>query len=357
MNRPPSIRTLTRFVTMLLIAFVCAAPRAARAADIPAGDGAIMPYLDEGTFVVARLDIDRVDREAFVTYMQETIEAMFEKLPVPAELKPQIMAQATEGINKASTWLGDMSEAGGKQVYVLFDKADFTGDEPSPAMIVPLVENADADTITGLLQKGLPEEVKIERIGNAIVFGNAPVAERLKGRVAGGPLKDSHPHLTDAMAAGGESPLRFALLPTDSTRTWMQENLPMLPQEIGGGDTKTLSRGLNWATLNISQKPKTTGSLTLRAVDAANAQALLAMVSNSIAFLKKTAANGADAQETAAQLDAAAPKLEGETLTLEFDPAVLRNIAIGMNAHAQAEVEVDSGDADVKTEVKEKDGL
>jgi hypothetical protein len=52
-------------------------------ASVPAGDTAILPYLDDDTFIVARLDVEKVDQDELRKLFEKALDAMFKKLAVP----------------------------------------------------------------------------------------------------------------------------------------------------------------------------------------------------------------------------------------------------------------------------------
>src|SRR5688572_8491234 len=101
-----------------LLASAVAPPVRAQAAAAPADDSAIAPFVDEGTFLVIRLDVESVNQDAFKEYAAEAITTMMkteaEGLP-PEALAP--MTEAAKGmIGMANSWMTELAAAGGKRV-------------------------------------------------------------------------------------------------------------------------------------------------------------------------------------------------------------------------------------------------
>src|SRR4051794_30396147 len=108
---------IVRFVAVVLVAGLLMAQSLLRAAEAPAAgdDAAILPYMSDATFLVARLDVDRVDPKALDDYMHKAMNAVFAGAEMPKEQRARIEADGKQGIEKAKKWLASMSEAGGKK--------------------------------------------------------------------------------------------------------------------------------------------------------------------------------------------------------------------------------------------------
>jgi hypothetical protein len=325
---------------IIAVLLACLSSTARAAEPATNDDAAIAAYLSEDTFLVARLDIDRVDPEAFAASMLDFVKGMIDGMSIPAEFKPQVVQASTTSIAQSKTWLADMSEAGAKRVYMIFDQSTLASDDDQPVVVVPLGDNADPDQVTQLIAKGIPDAAEVSQIGQAIVWAPAIASERIKAQLTPGSAPANLPHLAAAMAAGGDAPLRLALIPGEATRAWVEENLPMLPAPIGGGDTKTLSRGLSWASITITQKPAARANLVLQAESAEQAKPLLDLATKGLAFLKLTAAGLPRPKETAEQIDTIKPKLAGEKITFDFDAMLLQIPIMLGNAESQGEGEV-----------------
>src|SRR5262249_16480112 len=64
------------------------------------------------------------------------------------------------------------------------------------------------------------------------------------------------------------------LVPTTDTARILEEVVPNLPDELGGGPIRPAARGLRWATLRLDAPPPLGVQLTIQAADKASATAL-----------------------------------------------------------------------------------
>ena len=292
---------------------------------------AILPYLDDGTFLLIRLDVDRVDPAALEQFLKTMAESVPPRIGVPADQQGRMRQELLDGIDVSKQWLADMTAAGGRRVYMLFlntgDLQTSGGDEP--LTVVPLGAGAAADRIRELLNVDLFDgrRQEPEQIGNAIVQGKPEQLARLRayvgdgGGTGAGQTPGVHPaDLAAALAAGGDdAPLRFAMVPGQAARAWMAENVPTLPEFLGGGDGKLLSRDVRWAAAALSQKPYVTATVTVKATDAAKAKALSDVLGKALAFAREQVAGMPNGDATVKQIDALNPRLAGDAITFTAD--------------------------------------
>jgi hypothetical protein len=282
-----------------------------------AGADPVAPFLDEQTFAVARLDLAKLDADALS-------KALVDLGGMPAD-------EAADVKEGADHWLADFRKAGGKEVFVVFSLADFPG---APFLLVPLGEGADAKALAGLLDlPGVPAGPR-EKVGDNVLFAGSSLArQRLRS------LKPAErPELAKALAAAGDGALQVALIPPPHLARVIDEMVPVLPKEAGGGSSRWLTRGVRWAALGIDAPPKMALRLTVQSPDAASAKALGEGISRALKSLgeqKEVIAALPDFGKTAALL---APKVEQDRLVLTLDdkeartavaPLVRRALVVG----------------------------
>ena len=225
------------------------------AAPAGADDGAktIAPFLDEHTFAVARIDLTKVNADALFTAF-----GPFNDID-------------TDGVKslqaKMDHWMSDLTKAGGRELFLVFSLADTP---QMPFLVVPLREGADPQAIAkGLGQANLLGAGAGEKIGGAVVAGSRGAKERLSS------LKPfARPELAKAFAAAGDGAVQIAFIPPPHLVRVFDEMMPMLPKEIGGGSSKVLSRGIQWAALGLDAPPKMALRLTVQSENAKAAAAL-----------------------------------------------------------------------------------
>src|SRR5687767_11773542 len=95
-NRFPLRCRVIAAALLLSLSFVAVPAVRAAAND----DAAILPYLDEGTFFVARIDVDRVDHAALTKLMERGMETTIESGAIPENLKAQIKENAKKDLEE-----------------------------------------------------------------------------------------------------------------------------------------------------------------------------------------------------------------------------------------------------------------
>jgi hypothetical protein len=237
----------------------------------------------------------------------------------------------------AKTWLTDMSAAGGKRVYVLVDQADqATPDGAGPVIVVPVGEGGDVEKIRAALTGNGTGAMEVEEVGKAVVLAMQPAIDRVKKLADGTAKPATRPDLPRAFAlAGKDVPLRIAFVPGEPTRKWIEENHPKIPEELGGGDIKQVSRGIAFAGVGVTQKPATMANVAVRAADAAQAKALFELLDKGAQAVKKAMPAGPMAELYAKQLEAYKLTLAGDTVRFNIDPMIM------IPRRVEGEIEVD----------------
>src|SRR5262249_50396336 len=112
---------------------------------------------------------------------------------------------------------------------------------------------------------------KAAPLGQDVFIGNEKTLARLQK------LKPTpRPDLLQALkGAGDNSVAQVAFLPTKDTRRVLEDHIPELPSEIGGGSIKVFTRGVQWVLLSVETSPKITLRLTVQTPDAGSARDLL----------------------------------------------------------------------------------
>jgi Protein of unknown function (DUF1559) len=234
----------------LALALLFALPVAG--ADTDARARRVAPFLDEQTFAVAHLDMTKLDAEALA-------RALVDLGGMPAD-------EATNGKASADRWFTAFAKAGGKELIVVFSLADFP---EFPFVLVPLGEGADARALSGLLDiLGIPAGPR-EKVGDVLFAGSTVAHQRLRTRK---PV--ARPELAKAFAAAGDGAVQLALIPPPHLARVIDEMMPLLPKEIGGGSSKVLTHGIQWAALGMAPPPKMALRLTVQSDNAASAKAL-----------------------------------------------------------------------------------
>ncbi len=214
---------------------------------------AIAPFIGEETVAVIYVDVSRLK-----------VGPLIDKL---VELVPEAAEQQNMMRLGAGAALGAFTQAGGRDAYMVIDMADIgpVMTDPPP-VIVPLHDGADEETL-GLMMA--TAEIKGRPMAGALVGCGDDTWQRLKS------MKPVHrPALLEAFEATGDATVQAVLLPTADNRRVIEEMIPVLPDQIGGGPSTIVTRGLLWAAAGIDPTPETAVRLTVQSEDGRAAEQL-----------------------------------------------------------------------------------
>lgn len=259
----------------------------------------LAPFLDEQTTAVLRLELGKLNLSALV----EEIGGI--RKEASAALVKQIQGLVKEGVDT---------------VYVVVSLAD-TPDQ-YPFVVVPIRHKAKEREIIeklGAFHK-LDSNLGVLRLGDSLVVGSRAVRTRLKA------LKPTpRPDLLKGLAEEkGEA--RLVMVPTTDATRILEEVLPKLPREAGGGSIRPLSRGWLWLCVALDTSPKMVGRLTLQTRDAETAQELDKLLGQLLNLL----ASDEVVKEFVPSIPRLAglwkPRRENARLTLSMDARTLREV-------------------------------
>lgn len=212
--------------------------------------------------------------------------------------------------------------AGGRRFYVVISLSDIS----EPFIVVPIEKGVDGAALAAVFEENGPEHAEV--VGGAVVYSSGKSFEGLKRARPPKP----RPDLPEVMAAAGTEPVRVVLIPTDDVRKALEEVMPELPKEIGGGSAGVLSQGVRWATLSIKPPPEPALRLVIQAKDANGAEVLMKLYEKGVEQVKEqvraTPVEGMD--HLVALLASVRPKVEGNRLTLTLDSANMSELAVGL---------------------------
>src|SRR5262249_12149770 len=116
----------------------------------------------------------------------------------------------------------------------------------------------------------------------------------------------------------GDTPAQFLLVPTADARRVVEEILPELPREIGGGPSTILTRGVRWAAVGIRGAPQLGLNLVGQSQDAEAARKLRDWLGDALKALgriKEVRRLFPEFEKVAAAIK---PNVEGSRLTLKL---------------------------------------
>jgi hypothetical protein len=273
---------------------------AARADDLRAR--AIAPFVDADVIAIGRLDLTKVD-----------VDTLAHRLIADQE-------SAAEAAQAVAPWFAALRKAGAREIYLLLALPDVMSPSGSPPpVIVPPSEGADAKAIGELLCGAGPVKGPVAwptcaTIHQAVFAGTNEALER--ARLAN---PAERPELTTALAAVGDTAGELLLLPSADARRVLEETLPNVPRELGGGPITSVSRGLAWAAIGLTQDPEPSLRCIVQGKDAASAKALNELGKNTVQLLRQSALTSPGGADIAKLADDLKPEQSEDRITLSID--------------------------------------
>jgi hypothetical protein len=291
------------------IAVVCLLASAVPVLGAEGTADALHPFLDDQAFLVARLDLSRLDVRAFVGWLNDGPCA---GAPLPRA--------AVESVAVGRDLL---VQAGATEVWAAWSTADvmLLKEAPVPLVFFP---TGDAETVEQALAL---RPLAARQVGEAVLAGHPKAV----ARAAAGDGTD-RPDLAAALASVPDGTLQVAFIPTGTQRRALEETMPVLPAEWGSVPATTLTRGALRAAASIDLPPAARVHVVTQAEGAEQARALDEQLPVMLdAFLRAAGLGerGVDLAALTALLD---PVAQGDRTTLTLTDAQVRSLAAGLLA-------------------------
>ncbi|MBC7783037.1 MAG: hypothetical protein H7144_04285 [Burkholderiales bacterium] len=268
---------ITGFVLALAILTLPFPTRAATPAEV------IKPFLSDSTIAVVHADLTNID---LAELEKQGVEALQANAMIPEQQRPEAIAKLHEAAGVARKWLKAMNDAGGREIYILFDMNQLMMN--GPVMIVPFTGGANTRAISGLLHSGdaagltgaepaaappgnamrRPQMLSAE-VGNTVVHAGKPWIDRIKTAT---PV--DNPALVKAFESAGDAPITVAIAPGEAVRKQLETAVPALPAEMGGAPITDVSRGIAWASIRAGSGPDKSTTIIIEAISPDAAQKL-----------------------------------------------------------------------------------
>lgn len=299
-------------------------PGAPVPAQTTGGDAALAPFIDNQTIGVLRVDLKDMDLPA----IQDWISGAVDELRKTSKEVARARSDVHEELGKAFNRVEKLRLAGVDRLYMVLSLSDFPEDRP-PFVVVPLRSGADAKALENALTEAFGSAgsaAPVARtLGNAVVFAAPATFDRLKTATA-----EQRPDLSLAFDAAGKAQIRIALIPQESARKAMESVVTNLPNELGGGSVKTVSRGLSWTSIAISLPPDPSLKIVIQATDANDAAKLNEIINRAIAWAAQRKTGPPEELAFTGMLASLKPRLQGDRIAIDLSPDDTRKLAATM---------------------------
>ncbi len=266
---------------------------------------AIAPFVDSQSYIVAHLDVSKIDIDMIAKHLKLLDEA------APDKGKELEKVKALATLAKA-TFLS----SGGKDIYAILNWASSLEDI---LLVAPLSKDAAPQALAALIGQIPGYEADVR--GQVLLAGTKRALANLKLFKA-----QAAPDLTKAFAALGDGSVQVVIVPPFALKAAFVENFPVLPKEIGGGNSAALD--FQWAALQVDLNDKLAAKIIVQAPNAKAAEeiAKIARRGMDVARAEK------EVKRTFPNIDklivAFTPKVEGDRLTLSLGDNELTTVLL-----------------------------
>ncbi|MHC4398447.1 MAG: DUF1559 domain-containing protein [Planctomycetota bacterium] len=246
------MKTVIRCVLFATLVSTAGGLLAAEGFDPAARAKVIAPYLDESTIAVVHVDVERIEVDPFVDKF--------------LELVPEAAPDADKGRDEMKKARDGFLKAGFRDFYVVIGMLMLPSD--SPFVIIPAGDGGNLETLLAAFPPPA-KDAAIQRVGDVVFAGSRNTLQRVKTM-----KPRARPELVDAFKAAGDTTAQLVLLPPPHFGRVVEEMMPTLPKEIGGGPSAILTDGLLWAAVGADSPPDTSLRLVVQSQDNRAAAAL-----------------------------------------------------------------------------------
>ena len=258
---------------------------AAEKFDPAARAAVVAPFIDATTYGVMHVDLTRVKAGPVMDLLIRLI--------------PAIGIDRDKSEQNLSQFVDAYIAAGCKDVYFTVNFAQLGPDMPG-YVILPISDNADVKALKDHFpgpHGRPPTDDMVKRVGNVLVIGGPNMMARLDAF-----QPEERPTLEEAFEAAGDTVGQMLFVPPAHMGKVIEEMMPVLPEQIGGGSSEVLTRGIKWAAVSMNLPPETSVRLIIQSQDGRVAGALRDKIGD---MLQRLSLNHA--------VKKLYPKLEGST--------------------------------------------
>ncbi|MHC4431964.1 MAG: hypothetical protein ACYTBS_09000 [Planctomycetota bacterium] len=273
--------------------------------------GSLRPCIDDQTFAVVRLDVEKLDIDAFVARALDL---------AGKNAGPDAAKSMQNGLKdfKSEAGAEDFLKAGGRDIFAVFSMYDF----PYFFMAIPIHSTKDRVGLHRHIQKVAKEDFHIGETG--IHVSDRLILVGLERTIARVKAASAVP--SETLAAGLEAcankTAQAVLFPSSDQRRILAEMIPPISTESGGMvQPKMVSQDLQWAALGVDGPPAISVSLTIQSASAEGADRMLTLVKS----LYAVAGQHPEIRKIIPELDRLlkrlTPRRQGRRLVLQVDSA------------------------------------
>ena len=295
---------------LLLLALGLAVAAPGFGADTPERlSWALRPCIDDQTFAVVHVDLDRLDLDVLTVYAVNLV-----KKHAGEDVSKRIEADLSGIRAAAGPRLKGLAKAGARDIFLVFSMYDF----PYFFVAIPIPPNADSaglhEYVQNLAKDFSDREGATHVSGRLIMAGLQRNITRLKTI---SPAQS--PTLEAALPVCADKTAKVMLFPSPDQRRVLNEMIPTLVHQTAAAQPIAIGRDLQWAALGINGPPSISLSLTIKSPTAESADRMLAVIKGLYAEVKQEPEARRLIPDLDRILERLTPRRQGERLSLQID--------------------------------------
>lgn len=288
-----------RLLSFLLL-FALAMPARAQTETPPADRIAklIAPYVDEDTFAVVRVDLEKFN-------LEDVLERLKKLALLPDEKDVETGAALVGAMQRT------LVKAGAKDLFA-FSHWSAAAPIQDVLLVLPFAEKTEAQAAAAALK--LAKVLQVKTRDNVLLAGTPGAfawADQLKPRPA--------PELARGLAALDGYHVQALVMPPEVLRKALVEVLPRLPTGLGGGPTSKLAQGMRWVALGEKGGAQFEFRFIVQCRDAQAAKDVRAAIEVGYAAFEKMEDVQYMLPNVSKLRDLLLPKVQGDRLVAELD--------------------------------------
>jgi len=261
------------------------------------------PALSEETMAVVKVDLARLD-----------VAGLAKRWFGSAADAPEV-AEFTRVTNDR---VASLKQAGATELFLVFEFADFPG---PPLIEVAAGPKVATDAVIKTLTQGLSgfsiPGGSGSLVGGRVLVGRPDALARARDR-----RRSARPDLTAALAVGAaDAPIRAAISPGITLRRAVEESLPTLPAEFGGGSIAVLTQGMSWLSIVSPTDSTSKLQVTVQSTGGVSAQKLSQVFERGTQWASRNLTASPETSELAAVIGQLKPEVKGDQIQAELDLA------------------------------------
>lgn len=279
--------------TAILMLLAMAGPLLAASPDAQTRADAVAPLVEDDTVIVVHADLSRISPQPLLDLLYD-------------------VSGAITRIEGWDDYAKALLQIGVKDAYAILPPKILFTRHPQMVLAIPMGSAVQEATIRTSLSLTGNAGRKVDNLLALGIGCNVPTEFRPVARL----------ELATAFEAVGDAAAQVAVILPAGTDRVLEQLLPQLPDQLGGGSSDVVARGVRWAAIGIDPAPKPRVRLVVQSENAEAAAALAARLGE----LAPRIAQSEEARTQIPDLDAVvsflAAKVDGSRLILESDKDV-----------------------------------